>query len=97
MVDGELHLALPRDIRKGEGLLPLRVLATLRRGLALLVPGHVQTHEDGHLEELGLRDVQRRLRELNRQVIGLFARLGLLEGGLARLLGVLGYQELGVS
>ena len=57
VVDGELHLALPRDIREGEGLIPLRVLPALRRCLALLVPGHVKTHEDGHLEELGLRNV----------------------------------------
>ena len=97
VVDGELHLALPRNIREGEGLIPLRVLPALRRGLALLVPGHVQAHEDGHLEELGLRDVQGRLRQLDRQVVGLFALLGLLEGGLARLLGARGDQELGVS
>lgn len=78
VVDGELHLTLPRNIREGEGLIPLRVLPALRRGLALLVAGHVQAHEDGHLEELGLRNVQGRLRELDRQVVGLFALLGLL-------------------
>jgi hypothetical protein len=97
VVDGELHLALPRDIREGEGLIPLRVLPALRRGLALLMPGHVQAHEDGHLEELGLRNVQGRLRELNREVVGLSALLGFLESGLARLLGGGGDQELGVS
>ena len=91
VVDGELHLTLPRDIREGEGLIPLRVLPALRRGLALLVAGHVQAHEDGHLEELGLRNVQGRLRELDRQVVGLFALLGFLKGGLARLLGAGGY------
>ena len=61
------------------------------------MPGHVQAHEDGHLEELGLRNVQGRLRELNREVVGLSALLGFLESGLARLLRGGGDQELGVS